>query len=140
MGDGIGFECKNCDYKFDAYEGIGFMFGDLMNLIERIPKKERDSIIKLVHEYNISTQYTGDKKESAYYENRVFVHPESGRFSIKLYVELYNPVNGELLYKTDYKTKNGKEYIQPPIEQMKDYPCPKCKNKSLIDAGIFLWD
>jgi hypothetical protein len=141
MGRGVGIECNNCNYKFTGFEGIGMFFFDLKNVMNSLPDFMQKEINLLIDEYDLSTSYTNSPKESGiFFEERIFVHPISGYMSVKLYVELYRPQNGELLYKTVYRTKAGKEYQIIKQETITDRPCPKCKNRSLEVTEIINWD
>jgi len=142
MGQGIIIKCKKCNYEFEAIEGIGMMFDDLMNVMDGLPEYMQKEIKQLVEQNNLLTYnsfFDSDRKDLLF-ENRIFVHPATGRMTVKLYVELYNPEAKELLYKTIYKTKGGKEYKMIRISDAKNMMCPKCKKQTLYESGPILWD
>jgi hypothetical protein len=137
MGSGALIKCKNCDYEFQAMEGIGFMFGNLMNVIEFVPKKERAIILEYIDKFHLNTHLSD---ETNYY-NRLYINPKTGTLYCLLYVELRDPLNNELIYKTKYLADKSNVELKPiTVKRILRKPCPKCHQTTLYEEDGMLWD
>ena len=138
MGDGIILNCKKCGYQKDFIFGIGFMYGDLMDVIETIPKKHREEIYPIVKNYDVHPLF----------EQKVFKCNKCNGLYNKLWVKM--DYDGNKTYETKYKCYKCKidlEKIDFDLDNEKnqdfkfpDLICPKCGFKYLDQPMIILWD
>jgi formamidopyrimidine-DNA glycosylase len=138
MGHGFTITCKDCGYEKEISLGVGFMYYSLENVMDQLPKPERNRLKEAVKERFHIEQIGYDL---ARYEKKLYVCKTCGEFSDDLHVLIRDPRDNKAVYRTRHTCRK----CQSPLKQIsenafKKYPCPKCNKMTLIQGLQMLWD
>ncbi len=156
MGSGFGLSCKECNYSKELQYGVGFMYGDLNNVISYIPKRLQGEIKELVNKYNIATENKIIEETYMFnqdlpylkFEEKVFKCISCNNLFNKIWVKIY--YGKDKVYKTKYKCyKCKKELEELKLDErdnkdlfkgLQKLACPKCGFKYLEINAAGNWD
>jgi DNA-directed RNA polymerase subunit RPC12/RpoP len=136
MDDGIGLNCRNCDYNFSTILGVGMRHSSLENVIDLIHYKRRRKVLNVLREHPTARST---------YEHKLYRCNKCGGFYGRFWAKIED--RGTVLFETVFKcSKCRKELAEIktiPMDntgRITSYSCPKCHKKSLYYLPVAPWD
>jgi len=136
MGQGHAYSCKSCGFRYEAFTGIGMAYYCLENVLDCLHYTKRKKVLDILNKHNIEVSYGDDSTE---YEHRTFRCSKCGNFHNRFYVKLTDSANDNVLYETVYKCSKCKNELDA-INELQEFPCPVCKNRTWESELTMNWD
>ena len=130
MGSGVSLNCRSCGYRRMVTFGIGMSHFSFENCLEScsaaVRKKVRELVKNKVHDYT--------------FEYRCYCCQSCGEIMDKPY--LYMRYDDDQTYETGFRCTNCRSRRLIPVEEelLSGFPCPNCKDGTLTEDGMMLWD
>jgi len=138
MGLGFTVACAHCGYQQTLREGIGMHYWCLENVIDLVPRGDREEIEKILRDHLIPPDENTSFIE---FDHRLYVCPDCGGFSDPLDVRITDPDSGKELYRSSHRCHKCRSPLKETGEKkLLKLPCPACKKKGLTNQGIICWD
>lgn len=137
MGTTNQIYCQKCNYSVNLREGIGFMYGDLRNVVSSLRKNYRSQILEIIEKNNLS--YSCGK--NTIYEFRMYRSVKTGEFYSRFYVKVFIDDESSPIYETMYRCPKSQTILEKvTAEDVPNYNCPKCNKKKQTISEFILWD
>ena len=137
MGQSYFIECPKCQYQSkEIILGVGFLFGNVENIIDTLKGHDKEQVQRLLNEKLIHTHYS---KGFSVYQCQ-----ECHSLDNKVHLTLYD-IEGGLLFRSESycgDCQKVREYMPEDNDQetIPDLHCPKCNHNTLHFSEGMLWD